>query len=135
MHDGGQLVTVEGDSATANLAKANFEKAGVAARVTILVGSAQEILKDLKGPFDLIFNDIDKERYPDVLEPCIDRLRVGGLLVTDNVLWHGDVARKDRSADTKAIRAYNERLAEDPRMMTAITPVRDGVSVALKLRD
>jgi len=135
LHGGGQLVTVEGDSATANLAKANFEKAGVAARVTILVGSAQEILKDLKGPFDLIFNDIDKEGYPDVLEPCIDRLRVGGLLVTDNVLWHGDVARKDRSADTKAIRAYNEQLAEDPRMMTAITPVRDGVSVALKLRD
>lgn len=80
--------------------------------------------------------DINKDGYPDVLEPCIRRLRVGGLLVTDNVLWHGDVANpKDRSRDTTAIRQYNERLAKDPRMAAAILPLRDGVSVALKLRD
>jgi predicted O-methyltransferase YrrM len=130
----GQLVTVEGDPETATIARANFEKTGVADRVTILVGSAQEILEDLEGPFDLIFNDIDKAGYPDVLEPCIERLRVGGLLVTDNVLWHGEVARSDRSEDTRAIRTYNERLSEDSRMVAVITPVRDGVSIAVKLR-
>jgi predicted O-methyltransferase YrrM len=131
----GQLITVEGSPETATIAKANFEKTGVADRVTILVGAAQDILEDLRGPFDFIFNDIDKEGYPAVLDPCIERLRVGGLLVTDNVLWHGEVARKDRSADTKAIRTYNDRLSGDARMVTVITPVRDGVSVALKVRD
>ncbi|MGQ0796334.1 MAG: O-methyltransferase [Methanobacteriota archaeon] len=133
--DDGELVTVEGDPETANIARATFEKTGVVARVTILVGDAREILGDLRGPFDLVFNDIDKEGYPDVLEPCIERLRVGGLLVTDNVLWHGEVARKGRSADTEAIRAYNERLSKDARLIAVITPVRDGVSVALKVRD
>src|SRR5712692_5945728 len=133
--DDGELVTVEHDPETASIARKNLEKTGVATKVKILVGDAQAILKDLKGPFDYIFNDIDKAGYPAVLEPAIERLRVGGLLVTDNVLWGGDVARKDRSSETQAIRTYNERLAKDPRMIASIVPLRDGVSVALKVRD
>ncbi len=132
----GQLITVEADPETAKIAEANLAQTGVRDRVTVLVGPAQDVLKDLDGPFDLIFVDINKEGYPDVLEPCIRRLRVGGLLVTDNVLWRGDVANpKDRSEETSAIRTYNERLAKDPRMLASILPLRDGVSVALKLRD
>ena len=132
----GELITVEADPETAKLAEANLAKTGVRDRVTILVGPAQEIIEDLEGPFDLIFVDINKEGYPAVLEPCIRRLRVGGLLVTDNVLWKGAVADpKDRTKDTAAIRAYNERLARDARMLAAILPLRDGVSVALKLRE
>lgn len=129
----GELITVEGDPETAETAGKNFEKTGVASRVTTLVGIAQEILADLKGPFDFIFNDIDKEGYPDVLEPCIERLRTGGLLVTDNVLRRGDVARSERSRETQAVRTYNDRLAKDPRMLAAIVPLRDGVSIALKI--
>lgn len=132
----GELTTVEADPETARIADANLTRTGVKDRVTILVGPAEEILKDLEGPFDLIFVDINKDGYPAVLEPCIRRLRVGGLLVTDNVLWHGAVAdSKDRSKDTAAIRMYNERLAKDPRMLVSILPLRDGVSVALKLRE
>ncbi|MCI4371235.1 MAG: O-methyltransferase [Thermoplasmata archaeon] len=133
--DGGELVTVEHDPKTAAIARKSFEKTGVASKVTILVGAAQEVLAGVKGPFDFVFNDIDKAGYPAVLDPCIERVRVGGLLVTDNVLWHGDVARKDRSAETAAIRTYNERLAKDPRMLATIVPLRDGVSIALKIRD
>jgi len=133
--EGGQLITVEGNPDTAKMAQANLEKTGVASKVTILVGVAQEVLEDLEGPFDLIFVDINKDGYPDVLGPCIEKLRVGGLLVTDNVLWRGEVARTSRSKETKAIREYNERLAKDPRMIASILPLRDGVSVALKIRD
>lgn len=131
----GQLITVEGDAETAKRARTNFERTGVAPRVTILVGPAEYVIEDLEGPFDLVFNDIDKEGYPIVLEPCVRRLRVGGLLVTDNVLWHGDVARASRSREAQAIRAYNERLARDSRLITVIVPLRDGVSIALKVRD
>lgn len=132
----GQLVTVEADPDTAKRAEANLAATGVGDRVTILVGPAQAVLEDLAGPFDLIFVDIDKEGYPDVLEPCIRRLRVGGLLVTDNVLWRGSVADpRDRTKATTAIRAYNRRLAKDPRMLASILPLRDGVSVAIKLCD
>ena len=131
----GELITVEADPETAQIAAANLEKTGVKDRVTILVGPAQEVVEDLEGPFDLIFVDINKDGYPEILEPCIRRLRVGGLLVTDNVLWKGAVADpKDRSRDTAAIRTYNERLARDPRMLAVILPLRDGVSAALKLR-
>src|SRR5437016_9141809 len=131
--DGGELTTVEHSADTAAIARRNFEKTGVASKVKILVGKAQTVVRDLKGPFDLIFNDIDKAGYPDVLEPCIERVRVGGLLVTDNVLWSGDVARKSRSAETAAIRTYNERLAKDPRMIATIVPFRAGVPTAPKI--
>lgn len=131
----GQLITVEANPDTAKIAQANLEKTGASSKVTILVGLAEEVLADLEGPFDVIFVDINKDGYPRVLEPCIQRLRVGGLLLTDNVLWRGEVARKDRSKETLAIREYNRRLAEDPRMIASILPLRDGVSVALKLRD
>lgn len=135
LSDDGELVTVEHNPETAAIARKNMEKTGVATKVKIIVGDAQKILQDLKGPFDYIFNDIDKAGYPAVLDPAIVRLRVGGLLVTDNVLWHGDVARKDRSSETQAIRTYNERLAKEPRMIASIVPLRDGVSVALKVRE
>ena len=131
----GELVTVEHHPDTAELARKNFEKTGVSSKVRILVGDAQEILEDLKGPFDFIFNDIDKAGYPLVLGPCIERLRVGGLLVTDNALWRGDVARKGRTKETQSIRMYNERLSKDPRMIAVIVPLRDGVSIAMKVRD
>jgi caffeoyl-CoA O-methyltransferase len=131
----GRLLTVEADPKTAGIAERNFEKTGVASKVTILLGRAQDVLRDVQGPFDLVFVDINKDGYPAVLDPCIARLRVGGLLVTDNVLWHGDVARKSvRTPETLAVRKYNEALAKDPRMIASILPLRDGVSVALKIR-
>lgn len=135
LEPGGELVTVEVDPDTAKTASENLVRTGVADRVRILVGSAQEVLADLEGPFDFIFNDIDKKGYPAVLPVIAEKLRVGGLLVTDNVLWSGEVAKGRGDAATKAIRAYNDALAADPRFVSVILPLRDGVSVALKVRD
>ncbi|OGS51098.1 MAG: hypothetical protein A3K65_06615 [Euryarchaeota archaeon RBG_16_68_12] len=131
----GELVTVEWDPENAEIARANFERTGVAKRVTLEVGAALDVVPRIKGPFDLIFNDIDKQFYVDVLPLCIERLRVGGLLVTDNVLWSGRVAKRTRDRESAVIHAYNERLAADPRMAAVIVPLRDGVSVALKIKD
>lgn len=133
--DGGRLVTVEHNPETAEIARKNFEAAGVAGRVKVEVGDALEVLGRVRGPFDFIFNDIDKVHYLEVLPHCLRLLRAGGLLVTDNVLWSGEVARGARSRETRTIREYNEALAKDPRVVAAIVPLRDGVSVALKVRD
>lgn len=133
LEPGGELVTVEADPDTARIAAENLGRTGVADRVRILVGDARDVLQDLEGPFDLVFVDIDKEGYPVVLPRCADLLRVGGVLVADNVLWSGGVARGGRDAATEAIRAYNDALAADPRFVSVILPMRDGVSVALKV--
>ena len=134
LEPGGELVTVEWNPETATRAAGNLKRTGVADRVRILVGDAREIVEDLEGPFDLVFNDIDKEGYPAVLPLLADRLRVGGLLVTDNVLWSGEVAKGRGDVATRAIRAYNDALAADARFASVILPLRDGVSVALKVR-
>ena len=133
---GGELVTLEWNPDTAKLAAENLTRTGVADRVRILVGDAREVLADLKGPFDFIFNDIDKEGYPAVLPFLVDRLRVGGVLATDNVLWSGEVAKRGRADKaTRAIRAYNDALAADRRFASVIVPIRDGLSIALKVRN
>ena len=133
--DRGELVTVERNPGTADIARRNFEAVGVADKVRVEVGEATEVLPRLRGPFDMVFNDIDKAHYLAVLPHCLRLVRVGGLLVTDNVLWQGGVARGSRSREARTIRDYNEALARDPRVVVAIVPLRDGVSIALKVKD
>jgi len=131
----GELVTVEWNPETAAIARKNFERTGVAKRVRIEIGSALDVVPRLRGRFDLIFNDIDKQHYGAVLPLCLEKLRVGGLLLTDNVLWSGTVAAARRTKEAQVIHEYNESLAKDPRMLPVIVPLRDGVSIALKVRD
>jgi len=129
----GRVITIEGNPDSARVAMNNIADLGLSERVEVKVGRAEVLLRTLRGEFDLVFNDIDKVAYPLVYEDCVRLLRVGGLLVTDNVLWSGEVAGRSRSKETVAIRAYNERLAHDARFISSILPLRDGVSVALKV--
>jgi predicted O-methyltransferase YrrM len=135
---GGLLLTVELDRATAEEARRNFAAAGLADRVSVIVGDASRMIAKIAGPFDLIFQDGDKHQYGPMLDRLVDRLRPGGLLVTDNVLWDGEVvpgftAAPKRPADeTQAIAAYNEQLAAHPALMTSTLPLRDGLSISVK---
>jgi predicted O-methyltransferase YrrM len=135
---GGMLLTMEMNAERARVAKANFERAGVADRTSVIVGDAQRMLAKVSGPFDLIFQDGDKRQYEPLLDRLVDLLRPGGLLVTDNVLWDGEVVpgfvtspQRD-AADTRAIAAYNERINSHPRLMTATVPLRDGLAIAVR---
>jgi predicted O-methyltransferase YrrM len=97
-------------------------------------GDALELLSEQNQQFDIIFNDVDKEDYPRVLTLVSPRLRKGGLFITDNVLWSGRVTQKKPSeATTRAIRDFNQKLYAMPEYFTTILPLRDGVSVSLKL--
>ena len=104
--------------------------------MALLIAVALARLEETDGEFDLIFNDVDKEGYPDVARRAIPRLRVGGLLVTDNVLWDGFLRLPpgEDDAETAAIREHNRLLYEHPDVETTIVPLRDGVSVARRLR-
>lgn len=134
----GSLLTMEADAARAAAARQNFVRAGVDGRVNVIVGDASRFLHKVAGPFDVIFQDGDKQLYEPLLDRLVGHLRPGGVLVSDNVLWSGEVVdgfverpRHD-PADTEAIRRYNARLAADPRLLTVFLPVGDGVAMSVR---
>jgi len=136
---GGMLMTMEMNTVRAQEARSNFERAGLADRVSVIVGDAERMLAKVAGPFDLIFQDGDKKLYTPLLDRLVSLLRPGGLLVTDNVLWGGRVVPGFAAApaaaddgDTGAISEYNDRVAAHPHLITAVMPLRDGVSISVK---
>jgi len=136
----GMLLTLEMNEERAREARDNFARAGLADRVSVIVGDARLKIAKVSGPFDLIFQDGDKQLYTPLLDRLVALLRPGGVLVTDNVLWDGEVApgfiqtpQRD-PADTRAIVEYNERVASHPQLLTATIPLRDGVSISVKRR-
>ncbi|HWF84626.1 MAG TPA: O-methyltransferase [Vicinamibacterales bacterium] len=134
----GRLVTMEMNPDRAREARENIARAGFADRVMVMVGDAQLLMAKVAGPFDLIFQDGDKQLYGPMLDRLVDLLRPGGLLITDNVLWDGEVVpgfveSPARSPDdTRAIADYNERINAHPLLRTATVPLRDGVAIAVK---
>ena len=130
---GGRVFYTDGDSGNAEQARRYFQRAGVADRITVLVGDALELLSEQKQEFDIVFNDIDKEDYPRALKLAMPKLRKGGLFITDNSLWSGKVAtQKSPDAQTKAILQFNRELYKAEDLFSTILPIRDGVAVAIK---
>ena len=131
--EGGRVIYTDGDRKNADEARGYFERAGVTDRITVKTGDALEILSEQKQEFDIIFCDLDKEDYPRAFRLALPRLRKGGLLVADNVLWSGKVAHKNPTeASTKAIQEFNRLLYSSPDLFPVILPIRDGVAVAVK---
>ena len=128
------MIYTDGDSNKAVEAYKNFERAGVEKRIEIKVGDALELLSEQNlEPFDIIFNDVDKEDYPKVFRLAVPRIRRGGLFVTDNVLWSGRVVDPETRTDsTRAILEFNRLLYSSKELFPTILPLRDGVAVALK---
>jgi predicted O-methyltransferase YrrM len=134
----GSLFTMEMDPERVKAARRNFERAGLAKRVNVMTGDAQLLIAKVSGPFDLVFQDGSKQLYVPLLDRLVDLLRPGGLLITDNVLWDGEVVpgfveRPARdAADTQAIADYNRRITTHPLLTTTIVPLRDGVAISVK---
>lgn len=128
----GRVVYTDGDSRKAEKARHYFERAGVSKQITVHVGDALELLSEEKEPYDIIFNDIDKEDYPRVVRLALPRLKSGGLFITDNVLWSGKVSKPNPDAETKAILEFNRMIYASKDLFTTILPIRDGVSVCVK---
>jgi predicted O-methyltransferase YrrM len=130
----GRVHHTDGDAKNTQTGRAYLERAGVHDRVVFTTGDAREILKDTPGEFDIVFMDIDKEQYPSGYHTFKDRVKMGGLVIVDNLIWSGRVAAKDRDAATQGVREYIELMWQDPRFISSLLPVRDGVGVSLRVR-
>ena len=130
----GKVFYTDSDPANAERARAYLSEAGMLGRVQFRLGDALESLKATPGQFDLIFNDVSKTQYPAAFKLALPRVRAGGLLITDNVLWSGKVARPAAAedAETRAILKFNRMIYKSPNLMTTMVPLRDGLAVCLK---
>lgn len=131
--EGGRVVHTDTDSKRSDEAREYLTRAAMLSRVTFEVGDAREVITRYPGPFDVVFIDIDKPDYPEALELARVRVRPGGLIITDNVLWGGKVTAQDVSSQTQAVQLYNKQAMRAPDLVTTILPLRDGVAVSLKL--
>lgn len=121
------------DADLSRMANQHLAKLGFADLVQYHIAEAVETLRGESGPFDLIFNDIDKQAYPDSLPVIKDKLRSGGLLIIDNMLWSGRIFdKKDISPATEGVREFTRRITTDPDWIVSLAPVRDGMIVAYK---
>ena len=120
------------DDGLSERARGHLAALGLSDVVQYHVGEAVAALRGADGPFDIIFNDIDKKGYPASLPVIEQKLRPGGMLIVDNMLWSGRVLDDaDRSPDTEGIRALQRALLSTP-WITSIVPIRDGLLIALK---
>jgi caffeoyl-CoA O-methyltransferase len=128
--DGGRITTLELDPDRAAFAQRHIDATPFADRIQIRVGPALDAIRELDGPFDLIFIDADKTGYPDYFEAVLPKLSARGLIVLDNMLREGAVLDAEPDDEgTRTIRELNARLSADDRVVAVLLPVRDGMTV------
>lgn len=121
------------DEKLSKMAASHLSRLGFDGLIEYHVAEAVETLRNLPGQFDLIFNDIDKEAYPASLSPIKQKLKSGGVLIVDNILWSGRVFDgTDKSASTNSIREFTRLITNDPDWIVSLVPVRDGIILAYK---
>lgn len=130
--EGGRLITIDVNEELEDLALKYFERAGLAGRIDLRIGLAAEIIPELDGPFDLVFIDADKTSYGLYYDLILPKLRPGGFLLADNVLWSGKVVEGDRSEETRALVDFAARVQNDERVENVLVPIRDGIMMVRK---
>jgi len=134
MPDDGLLETIEINPELEEMLVQNFEAAGLTHKTRLLIGDALTCIRELDGPYDLVFLDADKEQYEAYYSLVFDKVKSGGFILVDNVLWGGKVIQPVAPGDkeTKAILAFNERIREDERVESVVLPFRDGLMLLRK---
>lgn len=130
LKEGGRLHTLEINDELEDMITANFDKAGIAEKVRLHIGNAVDIIPQIPGEFDLVFIDADKTNYLVYYEMIVERVRPGGFILADNVLWSGKVVEEKKDKDTATLHSYNERIQSDERVENMLLPLRDGIMMA-----
>lgn len=128
----GRLHTIEANEEYEDIQNKYFEQSPYREQIVQHFAPALEVLPTLPDAIDLVFIDADKKNYLNYLEAVLPKMRVGGVILSDNVLWSGKVVEpvKDNDKHTQVLMAYNERLATDPRLETVLLPIRDGLTLS-----
>lgn len=132
-----RVQSVDVDPERLAAARQYLERAGLADRVELIEGKALEVIQRLDGPFDLVYVDAVKSEYRRYLDLVLPKLRVGGMIVCDNLLWGGEVAVPSEGAESRdadALRAFNGYLMMHPQLQAVVLPLGDGVGVATKTK-
>jgi len=128
----GQIVTCDIDPEATAIARRYMDESGYGDKIEIRLGPALETIETLEGPFDLVFIDADKPNYRAYYEAALPLLAEDGLIVADNVLWSGRVVEEDGDESTRAIKAFNEHVRADSRVVSVMLTVRDGMTLIQK---
>jgi len=133
MGDGSLTVTIEPNNEMINAASGYFKRAGLADRVRVERGKALDVMPRLTEAFDLLFIDAVKEEYKQYLDLGLPKLRSGGVVIVDNLLWGGRVATGDSESSTVALREFNDYFINHPQLRAVLLSVGDGLGYAVKL--
>jgi len=133
LQKGGKLHTIELNPADAETAAANFEKANARDKIILHIGNALDIIPSLRLAWDLVFIDADKTGYIEYYELVLPKVRQGGLIIADNVLFHGQVLEKEiKGKNALAIHAFNKKIKADESVEKVLLTVRDGLLLIRK---
>lgn len=130
---GGELITIEKDDELERIQSTFLDRSENADRIKRIQGDAMDVLQELDGPFDLIFLDADKERYPAYFPRLKTLLTTGGFILADNMLWDGKVMEEAHDERTSAIEELMQLVKDDETMEQVLLPIRDGLLMAQKL--
>ena len=130
---GGKLVTIDINEELTPMVKKYISLEKLEDQMEVLTGNAMQIIPTLRQQFDLVFIDADKNNYSNYFDLVIDKVRPGGWILADNVLWSGKVIAQNMDKDTTAIDAYNKKIHKDPRVENVIISIRDGINIARKI--
>ena len=130
--DDGRIVTCDVDPEATAIARRYMDESGHGDKIEIKLGPALDTIATLEGPFDLVFIDADKPNYQAYYEAVLPLLADNGLLIADNVLWSGRVVEPDGDESTEAIKAFNDHVAGDERVVSVMLTVRDGMTLVQK---
>ncbi len=130
----GQLHTIDINEELVDFQRKYFDKSGYGNQIKQYLGNALDIIPTLDHTFDLVFIDADKPNYSNYFHLVIDKLNKGGIILSDNVLWHGKVVESlnPKDSSTKVVLEYNKLLKNDARIETVVLPVRDGLTISRK---
>jgi len=130
--EGGIVYTIDVNEELENMVRSFFEKAGASQKIKYLIGNAVELIPTLNVQFDIVFIDADKENYSCYYDLVFDKLRSGGVILADNVLWSGKVVEENQDEETKALVAFSDKIQNDDRVENILLTIRDGVMMVRK---
>ena len=133
LSDDGILYTIDINEEYEDMVQRYVEESGLEDKIEMIVGNAAEEISKIDEEFDLVFIDADKENYSKYFDLVIGKVRSGGFIIADNVLWSGKVVEADADRETEALKKYNKKVMSEPGVINVLFPIRDGLMICRKL--